>query len=75
MSLSVKPLDAPLGAEIVGLDVRDITAQARQDAALHTRTLLPEIGVEVRALLPQGVRSPRPVADFIKAFKAVAEAA
>ncbi|WP_038205961.1 LysR family transcriptional regulator [Xenophilus azovorans] len=55
--------------------VDSFTAQARQDAALHTRTLLPEIGVEVRALLPQGVRSPRPVADFIKAFKAVAEAA
>lgn len=37
MALSVKPLDAPLGAEIVGLDVRDITAQAQQ--ALHQALL------------------------------------
>ena len=52
--------------------VDSFTAQARRDAALHVRTLLPEIGVEVRALLPQGTRSPRPVGDFIRAFKAVA---
>ncbi|MDN4587560.1 LysR family transcriptional regulator [Xenophilus aerolatus] len=51
--------------------VDSFTAQARHDAALHVRTLLPEIAVEVRALLPQGTRSPRPVADFIRAFKAV----
>ncbi len=37
MALSVKPLDAPLGAEIVGLDVRNITDDARQ--ALHQALL------------------------------------
>lgn len=37
MTLSVKPLDAPLGAEIVGLDVRAITADAQQ--ALHQALL------------------------------------
>ncbi|KTT23004.1 LysR family transcriptional regulator [Pseudacidovorax intermedius] len=51
--------------------VDSFTAQARRDEALHVRTLLPEIAVEVRALLPQGVRSPRPVADFLKALRAV----
>ena len=37
MALSVKPLDAPLGAEIVGLDVRNITPDAQQ--ALHQALL------------------------------------
>lgn len=37
MTLSVKPLDAPLGAEIVGLDVRNITADAAN--ALHQALL------------------------------------
>lgn len=37
MNLSVKPLDAPLGAEIVGLDVRNITADMQQ--ALHQALL------------------------------------
>ncbi|MDP2357282.1 MAG: TauD/TfdA family dioxygenase [Beijerinckiaceae bacterium] len=37
MALSVKPLDAPLGAEIVGLDVRNITPEAQQ--ALHQALL------------------------------------
>ncbi len=37
MTLSVKPLDAPLGAEIVGLDVRNITVDAQQ--ALHQALL------------------------------------
>ena len=37
MALSVKPLDAPLGAEIVGLDVRDITPEAQK--ALHQALL------------------------------------
>jgi len=43
-------------------------------AIFEVRTLLPEVPVEVRALQPQGLRSPRPVADFIAAFrKATAE--
>jgi hypothetical protein len=29
--------------------------------------------VEIKALLPQGLRSPKPVSDFIKAFRAVTD--
>jgi hypothetical protein len=46
-------------------------AQASRTDTLHIRSLLPEVPVEVRALLPQGVRSPQPVADFIAAFRKV----
>lgn len=42
---------------------------------LHVRTLQPEVPVEVKALLPQGLRSPQPVADFIEAFGEAASAA
>jgi DNA-binding transcriptional LysR family regulator len=51
--------------------IDSFTAKASASQTLHTRSLLPEIPVEIRALLPQGVRSPRTVADFIKAFRAV----
>lgn len=51
--------------------IDSFTAQAGRGDALHVRTLLPEVPVEVRALLPQGLRSPQPVADFIAAFRAV----
>ena len=51
--------------------VDSFTAQAARSATLHVRTVLPEVPVEIRALLPQGVRSPKPVADFITAFRAV----
>jgi DNA-binding transcriptional LysR family regulator len=51
--------------------IDSFTAQASRSEVLHVRTLLPEVPVEVRALLPQGVRSPRPVADFIAAFRKV----
>jgi DNA-binding transcriptional LysR family regulator len=51
--------------------IDSFTARARPNAQLHVRTLLPEVPVEVRALLPQGLRSPRPVADFIAAFRKV----
>ena len=37
MALSVTPLDAPLGAEIVGLDARNIPADVQQ--ALHQALL------------------------------------
>ena len=47
-----------------------IDSFSRSDT-LHVRTLLPEVPVEVRAVQPQGLRSPRPVADFIKAFRQV----
>ncbi|NRF66270.1 LysR family transcriptional regulator [Aquincola sp. S2] len=51
--------------------IDSFTARAGQGDRLHVRTLLPEVPVEVRALLPQGQRSTRPVADFIAAFRAV----
>ncbi len=50
--------------------VDSFTAQAG-GSGLHTRTLLPEVPVEVRALQPQGLRSPRAVSDFIAAFRKV----
>ncbi|MGE8502892.1 MAG: LysR family transcriptional regulator [Pseudomonas sp.] len=52
--------------------IDSFTAQASLSDTLHVRTLLPEVPVEVRALIPQGIRSPKPVADFIKAFRKVA---
>lgn len=51
--------------------IDSFTARARPNPQLHVRTLQPEVPVEVRALLPQGLRSPRPVADFIAAFRKV----
>lgn len=51
--------------------IDSFTAQASRSEKLHTRSLLPEVPVEVRALLPQGLRSPQPVADFIAAFRKV----
>jgi DNA-binding transcriptional LysR family regulator len=54
--------------------IDSFTAQASRSSTLHVRSLLPEVPVEVRALLPQGVRSPRPVADFLAAFRKVTSA-
>ncbi len=51
--------------------IDSFTAQASRSDTLHVRALLPEVPVEVRALWPQGVCSPRPVADFIAAFRKV----
>ena len=51
--------------------IDSFTASASCNDKLHVRTLLPEVPVEVRALLPQGVRSPKPVSDFIEAFRRV----
>jgi hypothetical protein len=51
--------------------IDSFTAQASRVDTLHVRSLLPEVPVEVRALLPQGLRSPKPVADFIAAFRKV----
>jgi DNA-binding transcriptional LysR family regulator len=53
--------------------IDSFTAQASLCKTLHVRTLLPEVPVDVRALLPQGVRSPQAVADFIAAFRAVTD--
>lgn len=53
--------------------IDSFTAQA-SGGGLHIRALLPEVPVEIRALQPQGLRSPRAVSDFIAAFRqAVAE--
>lgn len=53
--------------------IDSFTAQA-SGGGLQIRTLLPEVPVEVRALQPQGLRSPKAVSDFIAAFrKAVGE--
>lgn len=49
--------------------IDSFTAQARRPEALHLRHILPEVPVEVRALLSQGQRSPQPVADFIAALR------
>lgn len=54
--------------------IDSFTAQASASANLHVRALLPEVPVEVRALLPQGLRSPQPVADFIAALRQVTAA-
>ncbi|MCX2862757.1 LysR substrate-binding domain-containing protein [Paucibacter sp. PLA-PC-4] len=54
--------------------IDSFTAQASRSDTLHVRALLPEVPVEVRALLPQGQRSPQPVADFIAAFREVTDA-
>jgi DNA-binding transcriptional LysR family regulator len=51
--------------------IDSFTAMAVRSDRLHVRTVLPEVAVEVRALMPQGVRSPKAVADFIKALKTV----
>lgn len=51
--------------------IDSFTAQAAGGAKLRVRTLLPEVPVEVRALQPQGLRSPQPVADLIAAFRKV----
>lgn len=51
--------------------IDSFTAQASANERLHVRTLLPEVPVEVHALQPLGVRSPRPVSDFIAALREV----
>ncbi|BDB72279.1 LysR family transcriptional regulator [Comamonas thiooxydans] len=50
--------------------IDSFTAKATQVAELHVRTVIPEIPVEVRALMPRGEISQRPVADFIEAMRA-----
>ena len=53
--------------------IDSFTAQA-SGGNLRIRTLQPEVPVEVHALQPQGLRSPRAVSEFIAAFrKAVGE--
>ena len=49
--------------------IDSFTAQASRCDSLHVRAILPEVPVEVTALLPQGLRSPKPVSDFIEDFR------
>jgi DNA-binding transcriptional LysR family regulator len=51
--------------------IDSFTARASRSDTLHVRTLLPEVPVEVRALLPQAHGVSKPVADFVAAFRAV----
>lgn len=46
------------------------TAQASKSKLLHIRSVLPEVAVDIKALLPNGQRSARAVEDFIRAFRA-----
>lgn len=46
------------------------TARASRSSLLHVRTVLPEVAVDIKALLPNGLRSSRLVGDFIEAFRA-----
>jgi DNA-binding transcriptional LysR family regulator len=54
--------------------IDSFTANSSRNPNLTTRTLLPELPVTLRALLPGGVRSPRPVSDFTEAFAKVTNA-
>ena len=54
--------------------IDSFTAAATTSDGLQVRTLLPEVPVNVQALLPQGERSPQPAADLIEAFKGIASA-
>lgn len=51
--------------------IDSLTAKAAASANLQVRALLPEVSVEVRAIQPLGLRSARPVAELIAAFRAV----
>lgn len=51
--------------------IDSFTAKASRNARLHIRSLLPEVPVEIRALLPQGIRSPQPVTYFLEALRSV----
>ena len=54
--------------------IDSFTARASRSDTLHVRTLLPEVPVEVRALLPLAQGVSKPVADFVAAFRAVTAA-
>ena len=48
--------------------IDSFTAMASGGDKLHVRTLLPEIPITVRAVMPQDASVPSPVADFIEAL-------
>jgi DNA-binding transcriptional LysR family regulator len=51
--------------------IDSFTARASTAPALRARVIQPEVPVELSALLPQNIRSPRPVAEFLDDFRAV----
>ena len=51
--------------------IDSFTAEADAGEELVVHSLVPEVPVEVRALQPSGVRSPKAVADFIAALRQV----
>ena len=51
--------------------IDSFTAQADLDNSLSVRSLVPEVPVEVRALLPSGLRSSKAVGDFLAALRQV----
>jgi DNA-binding transcriptional LysR family regulator len=51
--------------------IDSFTADADAGAELAVRSLVPEVPVEVHALLPTGVQSPKPVAHFVAALRQV----
>jgi DNA-binding transcriptional LysR family regulator len=51
--------------------IDSFTAEADTGTGLSVRSLVPEVPVEVHALQPSGVRSPKAVADFIAALRQV----
>lgn len=53
--------------------IDSFTAQASIGSRLHVRTLLPEVPVEIRALLPIGGRTAATVTSFLAAFRAATE--
>lgn len=63
-----------LGEKGFGPAILDsFTARACRNLLLHARTIQPEVAVDIKALLPHGLRSSRPVGDFIKAFRAATQ--
>ncbi|MBV6791636.1 LysR family transcriptional regulator [Xanthomonas euvesicatoria] len=53
--------------------IDSFTAKASRCDTLHVRTLLPEIPVDVRALIPRGTRSQKRIADLIAAMRDAAQ--
>jgi len=51
--------------------IDSFTAEADTGEELAVRSLVPEVAVEVHALQPSGVRSPKAVADFVAALRQV----
>lgn len=53
--------------------IDSFTANASRSDTLHVRTLIPEIPVEVRALVPRGERSQQRIFDLLAAMRSAAQ--